>query len=66
MEFFTNAGQWIKDRLSERTTWDGGVIIFVSVAAFVASPFVKYLAIAGAVYGAWTLWKKESAKDEIL
>lgn len=64
MEPINNAWLWVQERLAERSTWDGGVIIFVSVAAFVASPFIKYLAVAGAVYGAWRIWQKESGKVE--
>jgi len=50
---------WLKDRLAERTSWDGGVVIAVSVLALIASPILKYVAYAGIVYGAFTIIKKE-------
>ena len=51
---------WIKARLAERTSWDGGVIIAVSIVALVASPLIKYAAWGGLLYGAWTIYKEES------
>jgi hypothetical protein len=53
---------WLQARLKERTSWDGLTIIVISVMALVASPVIKYAAWAGVVYGAWTLWKKETPK----
>lgn len=52
---------WIKDRFNELSTLDGTVILGVSVAAFVASPFIKYIAVAGAVYGAWRIVQADRA-----
>ena len=46
-------------RLAERTSWDGSVIIAVSLLALAASPLIKWAAWAGLAYGAWTLWKAE-------
>jgi len=54
-----SAKDWIVSRLSERSTWDGGVIIGISVLALLVSPFVKWAAAAGIAYGVWTIWKKE-------
>lgn len=56
---FEMAKQWIKHRLAERTSWDGGVIIGISLLVLLASPLVKWTAWAGIVYGAWTLWQSE-------
>ena len=50
---------WLKARLGERTSWDGGVIIAGSLAIILLGGLVKWAAWAGLVYGAWTLWKKE-------
>ena len=50
---------WIKSRVAERTSWDGGVVIAVSILALIASPIIKWVAIAGIVYGVWTIWWKE-------
>lgn len=56
------AKDWVMARLAERTSWDGGVIIAVSLLALAASPLIKWASMAGLVYGAWTLWKAESGK----
>ena len=53
------AKNWILARLAERSTWDGSVIIGISVLALLVSPFVKWAAAAGIAYGVWTIWKKE-------
>ena len=60
MELLTVAKSWITNRWSERSTWDGGVIIGFSVLALVASPLIKYAAWAGLVYGAWRVVQKEN------
>jgi len=51
--------EWIKDRLAERTSWDGGALIAVGVVVFLAGPFAKIAAIAAIAYGAFTLLKSE-------
>tara|TARA_R100001129_G_scaffold109711_1_gene75254 strand:- start:487 stop:651 length:165 start_codon:yes stop_codon:yes gene_type:complete len=53
--------QWIKDRLKERTSWDGGVLIAVGViglflSAIIPMNLVCWVAIA---WGVFTLWKSE-------
>tara|TARA_Y100000385_G_C12542570_1_gene404429 strand:+ start:230 stop:391 length:162 start_codon:yes stop_codon:yes gene_type:complete len=50
---------WIKSRIGERTTWDGGVMIAVGLIAFFATGFIKIAAVAAIAYGAWTIWKAE-------
>tara|TARA_B100000900_G_scaffold342224_1_gene305573 strand:- start:625 stop:786 length:162 start_codon:yes stop_codon:yes gene_type:complete len=50
---------WIKSRMEERTTWDGGVMIAVGLIALFATGFIKIAAIAAIAYGAWTIWKAE-------
>ena len=62
MNYLMIAKDWIKARLAERTAWDGGVIIAVSLLALAASPLIKWASWAGLAYGAWTLWKAESGK----
>ena len=52
--------QWIIDRLGERTTWDGAVIIAICGLVLVALPIIKWVAWLGIIYGLWTLWKKQS------
>jgi hypothetical protein len=50
---------WVKDRIKERTSWDGGAIIVVSVLAIIASPIIKWVAGAGLIYGVITIIKKD-------
>jgi len=50
---------WVKDRIAERTSWDGGVVIAVSVLALIASPIIEWVAWAGLAYGIWTIIKKD-------
>jgi hypothetical protein len=50
---------WIQARINERTSWDGLTIIIISFMALIASPFIRYIAWLGLIYGAWTLWKQD-------
>jgi hypothetical protein len=54
-----NIVNYIKGRLAERTSWDGGVVIAISVLALIASPIIKWVAWAGLAYGIWTIIKKD-------
>lgn len=48
---------WIKNRLIERTSWDGIVLIAAGVAMIITPvTLISYGMIA---YGAWTIWKSE-------
>ena len=58
IEQATKLVSWVNARLAERTSWDGGVVIAVSVCALIASPFIKWVALAGIVYGAFTILKQ--------
>lgn len=53
---------WSLKRLSERTSWDGGVIIAVCGTYLALGQLVDIVAWAGLAYGAWTLWKSETSK----
>jgi len=50
---------WLKDRLKERTSWDGGVLIAVGLVCVLFAPLIKWAAYAAIAYGAWTLLKGE-------
>jgi len=50
---------WLKDRLKERTSWDGGVLIAVGLICVLFAPLIKWAAYAAIAYGAWTLLTKE-------
>ena len=51
--------KWIKNRLVERTSWDGAALIAIGVIVLVLGPLAHYAAWAALVGGAWTLWKSE-------
>ena len=50
---------WITDRLSERTSWDGGALIGVGLVVLFLGPLAKYAALAAIAWGAITLLKSE-------
>jgi hypothetical protein len=50
---------WITQRLKERTSWDGVVLIVAGVIYLVFKPIATIVAYGAIGYGAWTLWKKE-------
>ena len=56
---FMNLILWIKNRLLERTTWDGGVCIALGLLVLFMAPLAKILAGVAIAYGAWTIWKGE-------
>ena len=50
---------WIQNRLDERTSWDGAMLVAVGVIVLIAGPFAKLAAYSAIGYGAWTIWKSE-------
>jgi hypothetical protein len=50
---------WVKSRLAERTSWDGAMIIGMSLLVLAAAPIVKLLAWPALGFGLWTLAKEE-------
>ena len=53
---------FLKKLVTERTSWDGWMLIGVGVVVLILGPLAKWAAWAGIAYGAWTLSKGE--KDE--
>jgi hypothetical protein len=51
---------WIKDRLKERTSYDGATLIGFGVVVVFFSPLAKLCAYGAIIYGAWTLITKEN------
>jgi len=51
--------EYVKSRIKERTSWDGGVIIAGSLAIILFGGIVKMAAWAGLAYGIWAIVKKE-------
>lgn len=50
---------FILDRLTERTTLDGAVLIAAGVAFILFKPIAGLIAYGAIAYGAWTIWKRE-------
>ena len=50
---------WVAERFTERTSWDGAVLIALGVVVLIAKPIAGLLAYAAIAYGAWTIWKSE-------
>ena len=50
---------FIKDRLGERTSLDGGVLIAICVSILLFGGIVELAACVGLGYGIWTLIKGE-------
>jgi len=51
--------KWIANRLQERSTVDGIIMVAAGAAIIVFSPFAKLIAYAAIVYGAYTIWRQE-------
>jgi hypothetical protein len=50
---------WLVARSKERTTWDGIVIVAISLGVIVFHDLFKLLAWGGVAYGLFTIYKKE-------
>ena len=50
---------WIKNRISERTTWDGAVCIALGLLVLFLTPLAKIAAGIAIAWGVWTMWKSE-------
>ena len=48
---------WIKNRISERTTWDGAVCIALGLLVLFLTPLAKIAAGVAIALGLWTIWK---------
>jgi hypothetical protein len=53
---------WVTQRLKERTSWDGIILIGAGVVYLVFKPIAMIVAYLAIAYGAWTLWKKEKGE----
>ncbi len=59
MDMINVIKDWILARWVERTTWDGGVIIAVSLSYILLGGLVDWLAWIALAYGVFTLIKSE-------
>jgi hypothetical protein len=51
--------KWINDRISERTTIDGVVLVVAGICFLIFKPIASLVAYCAIGYGAYTIWKKE-------
>ena len=51
---------WVSDRFTERTSWDGAMLIGICGSVILFGGLAKLIAWIGLGYGIWTLVKKES------
>ena len=51
--------KWIKNRLKERTSWDGAVCITLGLMILFMAPLAKIAAGLAIAWGVWTIWKSE-------
>ena len=59
IDFVPAVKEWINQRITERTTLDGVVLIGAGVAYLIFKPIAVIVAYAAIAYGAWTIWKRE-------
>tara|TARA_B100000424_G_C22548634_1_gene311818 strand:- start:190 stop:372 length:183 start_codon:yes stop_codon:yes gene_type:complete len=59
MDMMNVVKDWVLARWAERTTWDGGVIIAVSLSYLLLGGLVDWLAWIALAYGVFTLVKAE-------
>ena len=50
---------WVKNRVMERTSWDGGALIAVGLVVLFLGPFAKYAAMAAIAWGVITMLKSQ-------
>ena len=50
---------WIKKRLSERTSWDGIALVGLGFLVLFLAPLAKIAAGIAIAWGIWTIWKSE-------
>jgi hypothetical protein len=59
IDFVPVVKEWINQRITERTTLDGVVLIGAGLAYLIFKPIAVIVAYAAIAYGAWTIWKRE-------
>ena len=50
---------WIKNRMKERTSWDGAICIGLGLMILFMAPLAKIAAGLAIAWGVWTIWKAE-------
>ena len=57
--WWDNMINWMKDRVTERTSLDGAVLIGTALAILLAAPLLNVAAWIALVYGIWSIIKEE-------
>tara|TARA_X000000950_G_scaffold194922_1_gene234869 strand:- start:2393 stop:2578 length:186 start_codon:yes stop_codon:yes gene_type:complete len=59
MNMLSSVKDWILARWSERTSWDGAVIVAVSLSIIIFNGLIWWAAWLALAYGIYTLVKEE-------
>ena len=59
IEWIQNAKEWISDRVQERTSWDGAMLIGVGLVGLLFQGLVTWAAYIAIAYGVCTIAKSE-------
>ena len=59
MDIFNVAKEWVLARWAERTSWDGGVIVGVSLSYLLLGGLLDWVAWLALAYGIYTFVKAE-------
>ena len=51
---------WCKDRVSQRTSWDGAAIIALSLVVLFLGQWAEWACYAGVLWGIWTIVKDQA------
>ena len=51
--------KWLDNRLKERTTLDGAILVAAGVCFLIFKPIAAAVAYGAIAYGAWTIYKSE-------
>ena len=60
MDAVNNGMAWVKARVSERTSWDGAVLLGGSLFLLMVGPLTEWMLWGAAAWGAYTIWKEEA------
>jgi hypothetical protein len=59
MDAVKNGLAWVKARVSERTSWDGAVLLAGSLFLLWGGALADWMLWGAAAWGAYTIWKEE-------
>lgn len=59
MDLLPKIKMWMLDRIKERTSWNGVILVAAGVSYLIFKPIAAVVAYAAIAYGIWTIWKAE-------